>query len=63
MRVLHLLHRSVPGTHGYAIRSREIVTKQLEKGLEPLVVTSPSQSPLGELDAEQSEYIRRGSLF
>lgn len=57
MRVLHLLHRSVPGTHGYAIRSREIVTKQLEKGLEPLVVTSPSQSPLGELDAEQSEYI------
>ncbi len=57
MRVLHLLHRSVPGTHGYAIRSREIVTKQLEKGLEPLVVTSPSQAPLGELDAEQSEYI------
>jgi glycogen synthase len=57
MRVLHLLHRSVPGTHGYAIRSREIVTKQLEKGLEPLVITSPSQSPLGELDAEQSEYI------
>ncbi len=57
MRVLHLLHRSVPGTHGYAIRSREIVTKQLEKGLIPLVITSPSQAPLGELDAEHSEYI------
>lgn len=57
MRVLHLLHRSVPGTHGYAVRSREIVTKQLEKGLEPLVITSPSQSPEGELDSEQSEFI------
>jgi PEP-CTERM/exosortase A-associated glycosyltransferase len=57
MRILHLLHRSVPGTHGYAIRSSEIVTKQLEKGLEPVVITSPSQSPLGELDAERSEYI------
>jgi PEP-CTERM/exosortase A-associated glycosyltransferase len=57
MRILHLLHRSVPGTHGYAIRSSEIVTKQLEKGLEPLVITSPSQSPLGKLDGERSEYI------
>jgi PEP-CTERM/exosortase A-associated glycosyltransferase len=57
MRILHILHRSVPGTHGYAIRSREIVTKQLARGLEPLVVTSPSQAPLGPLDAQGSEYI------
>ncbi|MDQ7783861.1 MAG: glycosyltransferase [Desulfomonilaceae bacterium] len=57
MRVLHLLHRSVPGTHGYAIRSREIVTKQRDMGMEPIVVTSPSQAPLGRLDAEGSEYI------
>jgi PEP-CTERM/exosortase A-associated glycosyltransferase len=57
MRILHLLHRSVPGTHGYGVRSREIVTKQLAKGLEPIVVTSPSQPPLGELDAHQSEII------
>ncbi|MCA1959210.1 MAG: glycosyltransferase [Desulfomonile sp.] len=57
MRVLHLLHRSVPGTHGYAVRSREIVAAQREKGLEPLVVTSPSQAPLGPLDDEKSEVI------
>lgn len=57
MRILHLLHRSVPGTHGYAIRSREIVLAQRNHGLEPLVVTSPSQSPQGILDSEQSEYI------
>lgn len=57
MRVLHLLHRSVPGTHGYAIRSREIVVTQREKGLEPLAVTSPSQAPLGPLDDERSEII------
>jgi PEP-CTERM/exosortase A-associated glycosyltransferase len=57
MRILHLLHRSVPGTHGYAIRSREIVLKQRDHGLEPLVITSPSQSPQGPLDDERSEYI------
>lgn len=57
MRIIHLLHRSVPGTHGYAIRSREIVIKQRDKGLEPLVITSPSQAPLGQLDSEGSEYI------
>jgi PEP-CTERM/exosortase A-associated glycosyltransferase len=57
MRILHILHRSVPGTHGYAIRSREIVQSQLAIGMEPLVITSPSQAPLGDLDAEQSEVI------
>jgi PEP-CTERM/exosortase A-associated glycosyltransferase len=55
MRILHILHRSVPGAHGYAIRSLEIVRNQSAKGLEPLVVTSPSQAPQGTLDAEQSE--------
>ncbi|HTY24296.1 MAG TPA: glycosyltransferase [Desulfomonilaceae bacterium] len=63
MRILHLLHRSVPGTHGYAIRSEEIVTKQLESGLEPLVITSPSQAPAGELDSERSEFIRGVRYF
>lgn len=57
MRVMHLLHRSVPGTHGYAIRSREIVLSQLKNGQEPFVVTSPSQAPQGELDEEKSERI------
>lgn len=57
MRILHIMHRSIPGTHGYAVRSREIVTKQLAKGLEPIVVTSPSQAPMGALDREHSEII------
>src|SRR5208337_705328 len=57
MRILHLLHRSLPGTHGYAIRSKEIVNNQLACGLEPMILTSPSQAPAGILDAEQSEYI------
>ncbi|AFM23660.1 glycosyltransferase [Desulfomonile tiedjei] len=63
MRVLHILHRSVPGTHGYAIRSLEIVRNQLAKGIEPLVVTSPSQAPSGSLDAEQSEMIEGVRYF
>ncbi|MFH0824983.1 MAG: hypothetical protein V2B18_19700, partial [Pseudomonadota bacterium] len=54
---MHILHRSVPGTHGYAIRSEQIVKKQHERGIEPLVITSPSQAPLGRLDAERSETI------
>lgn len=57
MRILHLLHRSLPGTHGYAIRSKEIVKNQLARGLEPMILTSPSQAPAGKLDTEQSEYI------
>lgn len=57
MKVLHILHRSAPGTHGYAIRSREIVKAQLDLGITPLVITSPSQSPLSGLDDESSEII------
>ena len=57
MKALHILHRSVPGTHGYAIRSKEIVSNLMAKGVEPLVVTSPSQAPLGTLDSEHSEII------
>jgi PEP-CTERM/exosortase A-associated glycosyltransferase len=63
MRILHLLHRSVPGSHGYAIRSEEIVRKQLESGMEPLVVTSPSQAPAGALDSEGSEFIHGVRYF
>ena len=57
MKALHILHRSVPGTHGYCIRSKEIVSHLMAKGVEPLVVTSPSQAPLGSLDSEYSEKI------
>lgn len=57
MKALHILHRSVPGIHGYAIRSKEIVLHLMAKGIESLVVTSPSQAPLGNLDSESSELI------
>ncbi len=57
MKILHIMHRSIPGTSGYAIRSREIVNKLLSHGLEPMVVTSPSQAPMGQLDEEKSEII------
>jgi len=57
------MHRSVPGTHGYAIRSLEIVKNQLASGLEPVVITSPSQAPLGELDAQHSEVIGGVTYF
>jgi glycogen synthase len=63
MRILHIVHRSFPGTSGYAIRTREIVTKQLELGLEPLVVSSPSQAPAGPLDSENSEIIEGVRYF
>ncbi len=57
MRIIHILHRSVPGTHGYAIRSRQIVRSLHKKGVDQIVLTSPSQLPLGELDSERSERI------
>jgi PEP-CTERM/exosortase A-associated glycosyltransferase len=63
MRILHILHRSVPGSHGYAIRSREIVKSQLAKGLEPIVITSPSQAAAGDLDSQGSEIIEGVRYF
>jgi len=63
MKALHILHRSVPGTHGYAIRSQEIVSNLMAKGVEPIVVTSPSQAPLGDLDSESSEMINGVRYF
>jgi PEP-CTERM/exosortase A-associated glycosyltransferase len=44
MRILHILHRSLPGTHGYAIRSKYIVECQKKLSLDPIVITSPFQS-------------------
>ena len=44
MKILHILHRSLPGTHGYAIRSKYIVECQKELSLDPVVITSPFQS-------------------
>ena len=46
MKVLHILHRSIPGAHGYAIRSKYIVECQKQLSLDPVVITSPFQSGL-----------------
>lgn len=44
MKILHILHRSLPGDHGYAIRSKYIVEYQKQLSLDPIVITSPFQS-------------------
>jgi PEP-CTERM/exosortase A-associated glycosyltransferase len=46
MKVLHVLHYSVPSLSGYTVRSRSIVCFQAKLGLEPVVVTSPRQEPV-----------------
>lgn len=40
MRVLHVLHHSLPHLDGYSVRSRSIVTFQRQFGIEPVVLTS-----------------------
>ena len=40
MRVLHVLHNSLPLLCGYSIRSGAIVRHQRQQGLDPIVVTS-----------------------
>ena len=47
MRVLHVLHTSLPFICGYSIRSDYILRYQREQGIEPAVVTS-AQHPNGE---------------
>jgi PEP-CTERM/exosortase A-associated glycosyltransferase len=43
MRVLHVLHTSLPFICGYSIRSDYILRNQREQGFEPFVVTSGQQ--------------------
>ncbi len=57
MKILHILHRSIPGNHGYAVRSREIVNNEAALGLEPIVLTSPSQAPAGRLNSQGAEIL------
>lgn len=45
MRVLHVLHTSLPHICGYSIRSNYIVQFQKTQGLDPRVVTSAQQPP------------------
>jgi len=56
MKILHLLHRSLPGTHGYAIRSKYIAEYQKALGLESIVITSPFQSGIDNSN-KKPEYI------
>ncbi len=43
MRVLHVLHNSLPLLCGYSIRSGAIVRHQRQQGLDPIVVTSAAE--------------------
>jgi len=43
MRILHVLHLSLPFVCGYSIRSERILSLQREMGMEVSVVTSPQQ--------------------
>ena len=57
MRVLHVLHTSLPYICGYAIRSDYILRFQQEQGIEPAVVTS-AQHPNGEVLREEINGVR-----
>ena len=55
MRVLHVLHNSLPLICGYSIRSGAIVRHQQRQGLDPIVVTSarnpnPTTAPVDHVD-------------
>jgi len=43
LRILHVLHNSLPLLCGYSIRSAAIISHQRSQGLEPIVVTSSRQ--------------------
>src|SRR5688572_7404737 len=45
MRILHVLHHSVPSLDGYSVRSKHIIDFQKAIGLEPRVVTSAQHEP------------------
>src|SRR5438128_2006852 len=51
MRILHVLHHSLPLAGGYTVRSRYIFENQLALGLELSAVTS-AQHPNGPQDVE-----------
>jgi glycosyltransferase involved in cell wall biosynthesis len=68
MRVLHVLHTSVPDTSGYSIRSRYVLHYQQRLGIEPMAVTS-ARHPNGGTAEECIDGVRywrtapaRGSL-
>jgi len=52
MRVLHVLHNSLPLLCGYSIRSRYILESQKAHGVDVMAVTS-AQHPNGSEDVEE----------
>lgn len=60
MRVLHVLHTSLPNTSGYSIRANYILRCQADLGLETFVVTSAQHpDPVGEREViEGRAYLR-----
>jgi glycosyltransferase involved in cell wall biosynthesis len=57
MKVLHVLHTSVPDTSGYSIRSDYVLRSQRRFGVEPAVVTS-ARHPNGTEAEEWIEEVR-----
>jgi len=45
MRILHVMHHSLPGTDGYSIRAKYLLEAQVAFGHDVTVLTSPSQGP------------------
>lgn len=43
MRVVHVMHHSLPGSDGYAIRAKYLLEAQQRQGHEVVVLTSPAQ--------------------
>ena len=51
MKVLHILYQSLPNVSGSSIRSRDILNNQLKIGIKPIVITSPFQNPINQVDS------------
>lgn len=57
MKILHVLHHSMPRTDGYSVRSQHIVKFQSALGLQPAVVTSPLHADHVDEDVEHRDGI------
>ncbi|PIE19943.1 MAG: glycosyltransferase WbuB [Proteobacteria bacterium] len=63
MRVLHVLHTSLPHIAGYTIRSNYIIRFQKDHDLEPVVVTSAQDPSPGDREViDGTTYIRTPSI-
>lgn len=64
MRVLHVLHTSLPKISGYSIRSEYIIRFQKENGIEPMVVTGTQDANEGadRVELDGTSYCRTRPL-